>query len=108
MAPQIDRTNLKDVTVRAGQSFRFDVKVIGEPPPTTSWYRDDTKLESKDNVIVEKEPYKTKLSVNSAKRSDTGKYTIKAENPSGKDEETVDVTVIGKLRRHINIFNHRR
>jgi hypothetical protein len=32
-------------------------------------------------------------------RRDTGKYTLIAENASGKDEETVELTVLGE-----NIF----
>lgn len=30
-------------------------------------------------------------------RKDTGKYTLIAENANGKDEETVELTVLGKL-----------
>jgi hypothetical protein len=30
-------------------------------------------------------------------RRDTGKYTLIAENASGKDQETVELTVLGEM-----------
>jgi len=44
---------------------------------------------------VEYEDYKTKISISVAERSHTGAYVIKAENDSGKDEATFDITVLG-------------
>jgi len=35
LAPKIDRTNLIPIKIKAGQSFNFDVKVSGEPEPTS-------------------------------------------------------------------------
>ena len=35
--PKIDRTNMRDITLKAGQNIRLDVKVSGEPPPTKTW-----------------------------------------------------------------------
>lgn len=35
--PRIDRTNLKNIVVRAGKIVKFDVNVRGEPPPTVTW-----------------------------------------------------------------------
>lgn len=43
-----------------------------------------------------KRDYHTEFSITNAKRSDTGRYTLKAENSSGVDTETVDLTVLGK------------
>ena len=37
LAPKIDRTNLVQVKIRAGQSFTYDVNVAGEPPPEKKW-----------------------------------------------------------------------
>lgn len=41
-------------------------------------------------------PYNTKITINEAQRKDSGVYKILAENPSGKDEATVEVTVLCK------------
>ena len=54
------------------------------------------RLESRDNLTIDSEDYRTKLSVFMATRKDTGTYVIKAENDSGKDEADVSVTVLGK------------
>lgn len=36
--PRIDRTNLKNVVVRAGKTIKYDVNIRGEPPPTVTWF----------------------------------------------------------------------
>lgn len=96
LPPKIDRTNLKNMTIKAGQQFKFDVNVTGEPAPTISWFLNKARLESKDNVTLDIDTNRTKLSVLLANRKNTGTYVIKAENSSGKDEATVEVTVLDK------------
>lgn len=95
--PRIDRTNLKDITLKAGQNLKLDVKISGEPPPTKTWYHNKARLDSQDNLTIDSEDYKTKLSIVLITRKQTGTYTIKAENASGKDEASVEITVLGKL-----------
>lgn len=41
-------------------------------------------------------PYNTKITINDAVRKDSGVYKILAENASGKDEATVEVTILSK------------
>jgi predicted phage tail protein len=96
LAPKIDRTNLKNVSIKAGQPFKFDINVIGEPAPTITWFQNKAHLETKDNMTVDVESHRTKLSVLMAYRRNTGTYVIKAENSSGKDEASVEVTVVDK------------
>jgi predicted phage tail protein len=96
LAPKIDRTNLKNVAIKAGQPFKFDVNVIGEPAPTITWFQNKAHLETKDNMTVDVDSHRTKLSVLMAYRRNTGTYVIKAENSSGKDEASVEVTVLDK------------
>lgn len=94
--PRIDRSNLKDITLKAGQNLKLDVKISGEPPPTKTWYHGKARLDSADNLNIDSEDYKTKLSIVLITRKQTGTYTIKAENASGKDEASIEVTVLGK------------
>lgn len=94
--PKIDRTNLKNVTIKAGQPLKFDVNVTGEPAPAISWFLNKARLETKDNMTIDTESNRTKLSVLLANRKNTGTYVIKAENSSGKDEATVEVTILDK------------
>lgn len=96
VAPKIDRTNLKNVTIKAGQPYKFDVNVTGEPAPTISWFLNKARLETKDNITVDVEANRTKLLVYTSVRANTGVYVIKAENSSGKDEASVEVTVLDK------------
>lgn len=96
LAPKIDRTNLKNVTLKAGQPLKFDAHVTGEPEPAISWFLNKARLETKDNVTVDIEPHRTKVSVLLSNRSNTGTYVVKAENSSGKDEVTIEVTILDK------------
>lgn len=92
----IDRSTLKNIKIKAGQQIRFDVRVTGEPPPTKTWYLNKGRLETKDEITVDAEDYKTKLVINPANRSHNGVLYIKAENNSGKDEAFVEIVVLGK------------
>lgn len=94
-APRIDRSTLKDMTIKAGQNIRFDVKISGEPPPSKSWFLNKARLDSKDDVSIDNEDYKTKLVIMPVSRKHSGTYVIKAENSSGKDEVAVEVTILG-------------
>ncbi|XP_054161595.1 twitchin-like isoform X2 [Oppia nitens] len=92
LKPKID--NIRDITVHAGQPIKFDVKVIGEPPPKTLWFVNDSPIKTDGHFAVDNEPYKTKLAVNQSERKDTGVYKLTAENSNGRDEVEVRVTVL--------------
>lgn len=94
--PRIDRTNLKPIVVRAGKPVKYDVNVRGEPPPTIKWIFLDKELESAGNVEIINVDYNTKLNLSDTIRKQSGLYKIVAENQHGKDEETVEITVLCK------------
>jgi predicted phage tail protein len=96
LAPKIDRTNLIDMRIRAGQNFVFDVKVSGEPMPDTRWLLRAKEVRSSDNVKVTHSDYNTKLSVRGATRADSGTFIVTAENINGKDIAEVEVIVLDK------------
>ncbi|XP_053200690.1 twitchin-like isoform X3 [Panonychus citri] len=96
LAPRIDRTNLRDLIIHAGQSIKFDVKVAGEPTPKVTWSQNDKPLAADTHVLIDNEPNRSKFLVTSADRKDTGVYKIKAENINGVDEVDVNVTVLDK------------
>lgn len=97
LAPKIDRSTLDDITIKAGQAFKFNVKVSGEPMPTTSWLHGTQEIVSRGNLKVSHFDYGTKISVRMASRKDSGKYKVIAENINGKDIAEVKVTVLGNL-----------
>lgn len=96
-APKIDRANLKDMTIKAGQHIRLDVKVSGEPPATKTWFLNKERLDHpRDDLNIELDDYRTKFYVPVASRVHSGKITLKAENESGRDEATIEVLVLDK------------
>jgi hypothetical protein len=85
------------MTIKAGQNIRFDVKISGEPPPSKSWFLNKARLDSKDDISIDNEDYKTKLVIMPVSRKHSGTYVIKAENSSGKDEVAVEIIILGML-----------
>ena len=105
MKPRIDRSTFKSITIKAGRTHKWAVDVSGEPPPTCSWiWRDNISLVSTEKIKIENIDYHTDFTILSAMRRDTGKYTLIAENASGKDQETVELTVLGTTHIHIAYF----
>lgn len=49
---------------------------------------------SEGNVQIVNVPYNTKITLSDTGRKDSGVYKIIAENEFGKDEATVEVTVL--------------
>lgn len=96
MAPKIDRTNLVNIKVKAGQNFGFDVKVSGEPAPKTRWLLNSRDVKTSDRVKIKDVDYNTNFSVRMATREESGKYQLIAENINGKDVAYVQVTVLDK------------
>ncbi|KAL1383363.1 hypothetical protein pipiens_013162 [Culex pipiens pipiens] len=92
--PRIDRTNLNDVRIKAGNNVVFDVKVTGEPIPTTKWSLNKRELKQNERFKIQNYDYNTKITIRSATRGETGTYTIEAENENGKDSAEVFVTVL--------------
>lgn len=70
-----------------------DVK--GEPAPKVTWTVGDKPIEN-DRLKIENEDNKTRFLLVKAKRSDTGIYTVKAVNDSGKDEVDFELVVLSK------------
>lgn len=97
--PRIDRTNFKSVIIKAGRTHKWSVDITGEPPPEIKWiWRDNIPLTNTERIKIDNVDYHTDFTIVNAMRKDTGKYTLKVENANGTDEETVELTVLGKFR----------
>ena len=96
MAPKIDRRNLRNLTVREGESFVFDVKIAGEPPPEVSWNLGAKAVQVSHTRRIEDIPYNSRFINHKPERKDTGTYVITATNKWGQDTAEVIVTVVSK------------
>ncbi|OTF74282.1 hypothetical protein BLA29_005203, partial [Euroglyphus maynei] len=94
LKPQIDRTNLKSLTIKAGRSHKFEVDVAGEPAPEIRWTFNEEKLNDSENVKIDSKDYHTDLQLIKVKRKQTGRYTITATNRNGTDSVTIEVNVL--------------
>lgn len=96
MKPRIDKEGMKNITVKAGRNHKWVVDVSGEPAPTLTWKLKDETVTNNDRVKIENVDYQTTLTITDAVRKNTGVYTLIAENASGKDEATLEFTVLSK------------
>ena len=94
LKPHIDRTNLKDITVKVGRNVVIDAKVAGEPPADVTWIDKNGKILSNDKHITINSPeYFTEFKLENAQRKHDGPLTIKAVNRNGEDEVTINLKV---------------
>lgn len=96
MPPKIDRKNLRDITVHENESFKFDVKVAGEPAPEITWTINGKSVNQTTYRRIENVPNNTKFINDRPERKETGVYTITATNQYGTDTAEVEVTVVCK------------
>lgn len=96
MKPRIDREGMKSLTLKAGRTHKWTVDVTGEPPPTLTWIFKDNEVVNSERIKIENVDYQTNITIINALRKDTGKYTLIAKNASGKDEASLEFTVLGK------------
>lgn len=94
--PRIDKEGMKSIMVKAGRNQKWIVDVSGEPAPTLTWILKNETVVNNDRIKIENIDYQTTFSITGAIRKDTGVYTLLAENASGKDEATLEFTVLSK------------
>lgn len=58
-------------------------------------------IETGPGFKLENEDYNTRLQIFESSWKNTGIYTLKAENDSGVDEATVEITVLGMLETEL-------
>ncbi|MPC46234.1 Twitchin [Portunus trituberculatus] len=96
--PRIDLSGIRDITVKAGEDFSIHVPYTAFPKPTSTWYHDD------EDIKIDQDPRMHEqltddfcaMIVTNAKRSDTGPYKLRLQNPSGFDTVSVNVKVLDR------------
>ncbi|XP_032711907.1 titin isoform X2 [Lontra canadensis] len=77
-----------------GQTARFDLKVVGRPMPETFWFHDGQQIVNDyTHKVVIKEDGTQSLIIVPAMPSDSGEWTVIAQNRAGKSSISVILTV---------------
>ncbi|KAL7882191.1 hypothetical protein AOLI_G00090400, partial [Acnodon oligacanthus] len=88
----IDPEFRKLVIIKAGGPLRMFIPIRGRPIPQIKWEKDEGPI--KETVQVEVTSSYTSLVIDKVNRSDSGKYTVYAENSSGVKTATIIVKVL--------------
>nr|XP_026247772.1 titin isoform X23 [Urocitellus parryii] len=77
-----------------GQTARFDLKVVGRPMPETFWFHNGQQVVNDyTHKVVIKEDGTQSLIIVPATPSDSGEWTVVAQNRAGKSSISVILTV---------------
>lgn len=69
--------------------------LTGRPPPTVTWFKNNTLLRSGNNCKLFKQGGSHFVEIGSAEFVDVGNYTICVENPAGAVFWTIQIDVEG-------------
>lgn len=95
--PFITGDQLKKITVKRGETFKYEIVFGGEPEPTVKWEKNGKQIVADGKrITIEKSGNKTILTVREAVRSDSGKYKLILSNVDGSLESLGEVTVLDK------------
>ena len=96
--PHIDLSGIRDITVKAGEDFSIHVPFTAFPKPTSVWYRDDQEIciEADRRIYQQLTDEDCSFIMKDSKRTDSGPYKLRLQNPSGFDTVTVNVKVLDR------------
>lgn len=95
--PFIVGDGLKNITVKKGQTIRFDIKYDGEPEPTAKWCKGTQDVVfDRDRITLEQLERNSAMTIKKAVRKDTSKYKLILSNSSGTIESEAQVIVLDK------------
>jgi hypothetical protein len=85
----------KSIDINENQTAEFHTKIDGYPAPKITWLFDGKPVTPKDGFDVHTDQTNgtSVLTIKQATPKHDGKITVKAENPSGSIEETVQCSV---------------
>lgn len=91
--PQITTTNT--VKEKAGKKLVLEALVTGKPSPKVTWFKDGLQIVSGDDCIQHHSGNTYSLTIVDCSPTHAGKYTVSAENNSGKIQQDIKVVVMG-------------
>lgn len=93
----MDASALKNIKIKVGESFEYNIPIGGEPQPTASWTRGNVSLRQDGRIVIKSDRATANIKVQDAQRSDSGKYTLTLKNSAGEQSGSGIVTVVCKL-----------
>ncbi|KAK6110371.1 Fibronectin type III domain family protein [Brugia pahangi] len=94
--PCLDLSDIKDITVKAGDNFEIKIPFTGgNPKPMATIFNGVKEIFGEDDHInIEVSDGFVTLTTKSARRSDAGPYRVTLSNRFGKDSTKVNVNVL--------------
>ena len=76
---------MKDRSIEDGSAARFDVRVLGQPTPKVSWYKDGEEITDVrfPHIKVLEEENLHSILITEGKLKDAGEYKVIASNDYG-------------------------
>ncbi|XP_054168063.1 obscurin-like [Oppia nitens] len=93
-SPELKTQFSETIDAIEGKPLILTAKVDGEPTPEVKWHKDGVPIQESDNIKIVSSPDGTvTLSVNDSHTSDSGVYSVVAENAFGETKAATDVMV---------------
>lgn len=86
-------------SLRVQSQYEVLATISGYPQPKVQWFKDNIKIDSNEEFIIETTSTTTRLIIKSIERQHSGKFTVKAKNNAGVAVVDLSVTVIDKPSR---------
>ncbi len=102
--PEIKYISKADISLFSKQSLNICCEINGNPKPSVKWYKDGLELEKAFRVKFEQSEEVIRLLIDKTKFSDSGDYTIKAENEVGKTETKFSVKILDTPQPPVNFI----
>lgn len=92
-APPKFSVQLRDLTVKEGDSAQFQCEVEGWPEPELLWLLDGEVILPSQDFKIEYDGQKAKLEIKDSQPEDSGTYTVRLVNEVGSSESTARLEV---------------
>lgn len=83
------------VSARAGAKLRVEALVSGKPAPTCKWMRGEDAVVPSSRLAVHQSGNLCVLIIKDVSRTDSGEYSLVAENSSAKVVQSLKIVIRG-------------
>ncbi|XP_064619618.1 titin-like isoform X3 [Lineus longissimus] len=85
---------LKDVSCKDGEKVAYSCKVVGDPKPIVTWYKNDRLIRNSSDFFQTYDGFTAKLLIEDVYPADMGVFKCLAENKAGQAESTAHLIVL--------------